>query len=220
MLVCVFESEATTATLVSVVVLVVAAAVWFAGRHPTAALLVVWLTVLAASFGWLVINTLSDLIFETLGKAPTLTGRTDIWAALQPALDTRPTLGWGFQAFWTDRGLNSPVAEIEEAMNGFRPPDAHSTPIDIRLQMGWWGLALAAATFARAWWQSVTLVTREPGMVLAIPLLTAMTAIAFTESLGLYPMDFTTLIIMVIVLKIATAQWDMQDALRRAPRLA
>lgn len=219
MLVCVVRSEATTAALVSFVVVASAALVWFAQRHPAATILSVWSVIAGAAFGLAFFTFLSDLFFDAVNKAPTLTGRTDIWAALQPALDARPVLGWGYQAFWTDRSMTSPVDLVEAAMDGFRPPDAHSTPIDIRLQLGWIGFALAVAWAGRAWLQSLTLAPREPAMMLAIPYLVAVTSICFTEALGLYPMDFQALSLMVVVIKVAQTAWDRADAAAGRPAL-
>lgn len=208
MALCVVQSEATTALLVSVLALAATGAVWMAQRHPAAAVFAAWAVIASAVTGVFALTFMSSLFFEMVGKAPTLTGRTDIWAALDGAIAARPDFGWGYQAFWTDNSLTSPVDEIEAAMDGFRPPDAHSTPLDIRLQLGLGGLGLAAAMFARGWWQALSLAVREPGMLMAVPLLVTVTSICFTESMGLYPMDFGTLLIMLVLVKTALTVWD------------
>lgn len=216
---CVVKSEATTAILVTGLAISVPFSVWFAQRHPSAAIFSLWAVTCTVAFGALALTVLAPLIFHALGKAPTLTGRTDIWAALQPAIDARPTLGWGFQAFWTDTSLSSPVEEIERAMDGFRPPDAHSTPKDIRLQLGIVGISLATLAFARGWIQGGLQAGREPGMMPALGFLIALTSMCFTESLALYPMDSMTLVTQLILIKIALSAWDFKDAHNNRPIL-
>jgi exopolysaccharide production protein ExoQ len=216
---CVVKSEATTAILVTGLAIAMPFAVWFAQRHPSAAVFSIWAVTCTVVFSALVLTVLAPIIFQALGKAPTFTGRTDIWAALAPAIKARPTLGWGFQAFWTDTSITSPVEDIERAMEGFRPPDAHSTPTDVRLQLGIVGSVLAILAFARAWLQAIIQAGREQGMMVALGFLTAVTSICFTESLALYPMDSMTLVTQLMVVKIALSLWDHRDAQNSRPIL-
>lgn len=218
-LLCVIQSEATTAILVTGFAIVMPFSAWLAQRHPAAAVFSIWAVSCAAVVGALLLTVLAPMIFQALGKAPTLTGRTDIWAALQPAINARPTLGWGFQAFWTDTSLSSPVEEIERAMDGFRPPDAHSTPKDIRLQLGIVGSVLAVLAFSRAWLQAIFQAGRERGMMIAFGFLTAITSMGFTESLALYPMDSLTLVTQIIIVKVALSLWDYRDRQNGKPLL-
>jgi exopolysaccharide production protein ExoQ len=216
---CVVKSEATTAILVTGLAIGMPFAAWFAQRHPSAAVFSIWAVGSAAVFSALALTVLAPIIFQALGKAPTLTGRTDIWAALEPAISARPTLGWGFQAFWTDNSLTSPVDDIERAMDGFRPPDAHSTPKDVRLQLGIIGFSLAMLAFARGWLQAIFQSGREPGMFVALGFLTATTSMCFTESIALYPMDSMTLVAQLIIIKTALSLWDHKDAQNGRPIL-
>jgi exopolysaccharide production protein ExoQ len=219
MLLCVVKSQATTAILVTGFAMIVPFAVWLAQRSRAASVFAIWGVATAVACLALFVTVLAPLIFQALGKAPTLTGRTDIWAALEGALHARPWFGWGFQAFWTDRSITSPVEDIEAAMQGFRPPDAHSTPLDIRLQLGYVGLALATAAFARTWVQAFWQSGREPGMMIVVGILVALTSICFTEAIGLYPMDSMTLIMHLIVVKTALSMWDYKDASENRPQL-
>jgi exopolysaccharide production protein ExoQ len=216
---CVVKSEATTAILVTVLAIGLPLAVRFAQLHPAAAVFSLWAVVTCGVFGALALTVLAPVVFAALGKAPTLTGRTDIWAALQPYIDARPMLGWGYQAFWTDTSLSSPVEGIEQAMDGFRPPDAHSTPKDFRLQLGIVGISLATLAFARCWWQAIFQAKREPGMIVAIGFLTVFTSVCFTEGFGTYPMDSMTLVVQLILIKTAMSLWDYKDARNKRPLL-
>ncbi|WP_313588584.1 O-antigen ligase [Aquidulcibacter sp.] len=209
---CVFKSEATTAILVTGLAMAIPVAVWLAQRHPSAAVLSVWAVVTGLAALFLIVTILAPLVFQLLGKAPTLTGRTDIWRALAEPIAQRPWFGWGYQAFWTDTSLTSPVDRVESIMEGFRPPDAHSTPIDIRLQLGLVGLILVGLTFARTWLQILLQAGRQPAMMPAVGIFTAITAMAFTESIGLYPMDGMTLIVQLVVVKTALSAWDRRNS--------
>ena len=44
---------------------------------------------------------LPDVFLEFLGKDPTLTGRSELWAYVWKDIDLRPLLGWGYAAFWS-----------------------------------------------------------------------------------------------------------------------
>jgi exopolysaccharide production protein ExoQ len=219
MLICVIKSEATTAILVTGFAMAIPFAVWLAQRSRAASVFTIWAVVTAACVLGLMVTVLAPYIFAALGKAPTLTGRTDIWAALEGAIQARPLVGWGYQAFWTDTSMTSPVVEIERAMDGFRPPDAHSTPIDIRLQLGIIGITLAGLTFFRTWVQTIWQARLEPGMMIVAGVLFALTSMCFTEVIGLYPMDGITLIIHLIVIKTALTMWDRKDAASNRPQL-
>ena len=211
-LLCVVQSEATTAILVTGLAIAMPFSVWLAQRHPSAAVFSIWAVVIGLVMGALMFTVLAPVIFQALGKAPTLTGRTDIWTALEPALQSKSLLGWGYQAFWTDISLTSPVESIEQAMDGFRPPDAHSTPTDLRLQLGIIGLVLGILAFGRVWLQTILQAGREPGMILVIGFLTSISSMLFTESLALYPMDSLTLVTQLVIIKVALSLWDYKDA--------
>lgn len=66
-----------------------------------------------------------------LGRDPTLTGRTEIWAGLIPDVMQQPILGYGFSGFWTlNRVLEHVIGE------------AHCGYLDVCLQLGFVGLFL------------------------------------------------------------------------------
>lgn len=74
-----------------------------------------------------------DVFFELIGKDPTLTGRTDLWADLIGAIQERPLLGYGFSGFW--RGWAGISGDIWN-LNTWLPPDAHSGFLDLFLELG------------------------------------------------------------------------------------
>jgi exopolysaccharide production protein ExoQ len=70
----------------------------------------------------------------SLNRDSTLTGRTEIWAAVLPAIKQRALLGYGFGSFWTDARR-----ELYYHM-----PSAHNGYLDILLELGEVGLAFYA----------------------------------------------------------------------------
>jgi exopolysaccharide production protein ExoQ len=86
-------------------------------------------------------------IFKALGRDPTLTGRTAIWASLSRSVAKQPLLGYGYHAFWL--GLNGESAHAILASHwvfGY----AHNGVLEVILQIGFVGLALFLVTFAQA----------------------------------------------------------------------
>lgn len=90
-------------------------------------------------------------LYGVLGKDGTLTGRSQIWAAVHDAIARRPTLGYGYSAFWIP---DTHAAEDVWAAIGWTAPSAHNGYLETRLDLGAAGLAalagLAAATLALA----------------------------------------------------------------------
>jgi len=74
-----------------------------------------------------------DALLELMGKDPTLTGRTTIWAAVTPYIFERFWLGWGFIAFWSP---NNPAAmEIATTLNWYSP-QAHNGLLEVMINLG------------------------------------------------------------------------------------
>jgi exopolysaccharide production protein ExoQ len=71
-----------------------------------------------------------------LGRNPTLTGRTDLWAVLLRA-STDPVLGTGYKSFW----LGSTAAHVWEQFS-FHPIQAHNGYLETYLNGGLVGLGL------------------------------------------------------------------------------
>lgn len=81
-----------------------------------------------------------------LGRDATLSGRTAIWAQVEPFLARRPLLGYGYEAFW--RGRIGPSLEIGGALR-FLVLHAHNGFLEVLLELGAAGLALFAASWLR-----------------------------------------------------------------------
>ena len=80
-----------------------------------------------------------DLVLELIGKDPTLTGRTEVWAFVTSDIWMKPLFGWGYYGFWH---LNNPAAlEISDAVH-WTVPHAHNGLLEWLLSVGIVGTAL------------------------------------------------------------------------------
>ena len=98
-----------------------------------------WLLVIGV-VAWLAYSNV-DAILMSLGRDPTLTGRTKIWEAVLRAIAERPVFGYGWKALWIE---GSPVTEAIWAWNYHVPFfHAHNGYLDMTAQLGIVGLALS-----------------------------------------------------------------------------
>lgn len=109
------------------------------------AVIVFWLAGAAALAGAAVILIAPDMVFAALGKDPTLTGRTEIWASLGRLSAKHPWLGYGYKAFW---GPDSIPNKIVRRETHWDVPSAHNGWLDLKIQLGWIGVLLFAACLA------------------------------------------------------------------------
>lgn len=100
---------------------------------PAGAVIMTWLGVVVLAGGLGLFIAAPEVVFELLGKDPSLTGRTDIWAALLRRADARPWLGYGYSAFW---GLDSVPANWVRAETHWLVPSAHNGWIEVLIQLG------------------------------------------------------------------------------------
>ncbi|MGB8521739.1 MAG: O-antigen ligase family protein, partial [Candidatus Acidiferrales bacterium] len=109
---------------------------------------------------------------KALGRKSTLTGRTDIWAAVIP-MAPNPLIGAGFESFW----LNPRVHErLWEVFPGLPLNEAHDGYIEVYLELGWVGLGLIGLLLIDGYRRSVKAFRRAPGLggLLIAYVLTAM----------------------------------------------
>lgn len=79
-----------------------------------------------------------DLV-KTLGRNPTLTGRTAIWHQVV-GMAGNPLLGTGFESFW----LGDRLQKMWSDHVGIRLNEAHNGYLEVYLNLGWCGVALLA----------------------------------------------------------------------------
>ena len=116
-----------------------------------------WFGVVLSAVGGYVFITDPETVLVALGKDPSLTGRTDIWAALMLDVAERPWTGFGYSAYW---GIDSIPAEFIRLETQWPVPSAHNGWIDLLIQLGWPGAILTGGVVLLA--LAATLV-RIPG---------------------------------------------------------
>lgn len=84
-------------------------------------------------------------LVQLIGRDLTLTGRVELWQRAAGFVGDHPLLGHGYGAFWT---ADSPRSELINHYLGWSVPDAHNGFLDLALQLGLAGLALAVLILA------------------------------------------------------------------------
>ncbi|MBI0539069.1 O-antigen ligase family protein [Roseomonas sp. KE2513] len=143
LLLCLVLSRSTTSLLLSIAVcgitpLVIA--LDSPGASRILAIIGLLLGVTAAGLLLLTVNT-SDLL-DLIGKDASLTGRTEIWEAIDEAIARRPLLGYGYSAFWID-GSNRVLRVWDHV--AWEVISAHSGYREFLLHFGQMGMLLLAA---------------------------------------------------------------------------
>jgi exopolysaccharide production protein ExoQ len=79
-------------------------------------------------------------VFGLFGKSADLTGRVPLWITVFDSIWQRPFLGYGYGAFWVN---DNPEMLRIWSLNPWQPPNAHNGFLDVTLDLGFVGLALA-----------------------------------------------------------------------------
>ncbi|HBE18537.1 MAG TPA: O-antigen polymerase [Cyanobacteria bacterium UBA11149] len=112
--------------------------------------ILITIVLLGASGGtWLISNWESFL--TGLGRDTTLTGRTDIWAAVIDKIREQPWLGYGYKAFWQAGGGQDYVWYVFR----FAIFTAHNGYIDLTAQLGLLGLSCFVLSFITAYMRAL-----------------------------------------------------------------
>jgi O-antigen ligase len=181
---------ANSSTALACMMLAMAAigAVWVVRQGPiTTTIAVTGLAIVAAValvLGALVI----EVVAGALGRDMTLTGRTEVWAALWQRIGAEPITGYGFGAFWDVE--DGPVAAFN-AQVAYAPGSAHNSWLDVWLQLGVFGVVLTAMFMLTLAW-GVARTAIEPGSRAHYlwPFLVVAFACSATESFLVEPNTF------------------------------
>jgi exopolysaccharide production protein ExoQ len=114
-------------------------------------------TVVALSFSVLFLH-ISAGALETLGRNPTLTGRTEIWEALLH-ISGNSFLGTGFESFWAPDRL--PMIWARDGLL-YGLNEAHNGYLETYLNLGWVGVALLALLLVTGYRNVLLSLRRDP----------------------------------------------------------
>jgi exopolysaccharide production protein ExoQ len=130
------NSVTSTACFFLGIILIVLTSRWALARKPAIVYLVVALLVFLALYISIINPDVG--IVSTMGKDPTLTGRTEIWPVVI-AMNPSPWFGAGFESFW----MGSRLSKLWSIFP-WSPNEAHNGYIEVYLNLGWTGLTLLA----------------------------------------------------------------------------
>lgn len=143
----VLMSKSKTALMCTLLPFAIYPVIWAIRRGPATATATIFAVGTAALGLFGLLWCAPDAVLQALGKDPTLTGRTDIWAALDRQLALHPLLGFGYGAFWLK---DSTPAKFIRAQTHWLVPSAHNGWLDVLVQVGWIGGVLVGLLVAVA----------------------------------------------------------------------
>jgi exopolysaccharide production protein ExoQ len=96
-------------------------------------------------------------LISSLGRNPTLTGRTDIWKVVVNINNNR-LIGAGYESFW----LGSRLQRMWDAFPGLRLNESHNGYIEILITLGWIGEALLGILIITGYRSVIASLRRDP----------------------------------------------------------
>lgn len=118
-----------------------------ARRGPMASLAVVTgIAVVGIAAGFFILLA-PDTLVGLIGRDMTFTGRTDIWAASEHAVEAQPWLGYGYYAFWLNP--DGPAYYVRQATE-WMVPSAHNGWLELALGIGLIGVGLFIVQYLAA----------------------------------------------------------------------
>lgn len=169
-------------------------------RGPVWAVATAWIAVqgagLIAATAWLA----PELLLKAIGKDPTLTGRTDIWASILRRVQESPWLGYGYQAFWSiDR--HGPAAIIRRETH-WTVPSAHNGWLELLIQLGAIGVALFALNYLLTVGTAVAGARRRPDGGFALVYLAVFGVFSLSESYILQHNSISWVLYVAVMAKV------------------
>ncbi|WP_193369262.1 O-antigen ligase family protein [Pelagibius marinus] len=107
------------------------------------------------------------LALQALGKEPTLTGRSELWAFAAELIEERPLLGGGYDAFWHG-GVFSAGSYLQHVVQQ-EIMNFHNSYLDIAVQLGALGLAITLLFLLFFAWRALALLHRSSSAIAALP---------------------------------------------------
>jgi exopolysaccharide production protein ExoQ len=176
--------------------------VWAVRRGPAMGVAATWSAVVGLALVGAVAFFASDYVFGLLGKDATLTGRTQIWAAVMRQIDERPWQGFGYAAIWDETDNWGPLAWITHDA-GFKAHHAHNSWLEQWLSIGVPGLAAWAGFYLQALAANLVALYRQAGAYLALPFFVVYSLMTLTESIAVIYNDMRWVIFVALAVKLA-----------------
>ena len=143
--------DSATSLSIILILLGAALALWWCSLPPLIVGAGISFAVAVAAVIGLIIVIDAESLFALVGRDATLTGRTELWAFAWRAIEARPWLGYGYQAFWT---MDAHWMTALQTLN-WRVPNAHSGYLELWLSTGILGLTVGAMTLLSAFIRGV-----------------------------------------------------------------
>lgn len=159
------------------------------------------------------------LVTDLLDRDITLTGRTDLWAAIWPNMVDAMPFGFGWNSFWGP--WFSPAHDVYVRFP-WAPPDAHNDWMDLWLALGPTGALLYAGIFLRGFVRASRFLRMRPTIegLWPISILSMMLLVGITES-GVPERNIHWLVLVIVSVQLTAARHEdfvRQVARRSAPR--
>lgn len=156
---CIFGSDSMTSLIVVVLItfLFFVYSTLRLGALPAAVLLIAG-AVPIALFIIAIATFDTDAFLISIGRNPTLTGRTGVWDAVSYAIRERPWLGYGYGGFWNVSG--GIYNELWSPLSNWQPSSSHNTYLDVWVNIGVFGFGLAVLNSTIVILQALLLVPR------------------------------------------------------------
>lgn len=129
----VIMSTSKTALMISLVSIVLFMALRIFRRFPVLRIPLMYFSVMGITIFLFLMLAIPEEMFGLIGKDPTFTGRTDIWALLTKSIKERFALGYGYGVYWQDE--LGPSYVVRNALE-WGVPSAHNGWMEIWLSGG------------------------------------------------------------------------------------
>lgn len=159
-----------------------------------------WVSVILGLVALIIVSP--DLLLGLVGKDATLTGRTQIWAAVARQIEQRPLGGFGYGAVWDSTSRWGPLPWISRDQ-GFVVHEAHNTWLGLQLELGYLGLGAWTLLFVGVWARAILGLYFRPSAYFALPFLAVFSLHTFTESVALMQNDLIWLMFAATAVKLA-----------------
>jgi len=169
-------------------------------KSARATLLSIWIATTAVTCLAMALLFTPDAVFNLLGRDATLTGRTDIWAAIGQALAERPWLGYGYGVFWLPE---SDPGNILREKVAWAAPSAHNGWLEVCLALGPVALGIFILSYGSALMRALSGLRMNWGHLYALGFLAQYSLFSVSESIILKQNSLLWATFVAVVAKLA-----------------